>query len=184
MVKLSQKPIAVTSLKIGGSFDERKIEGIGMVLFDQSNFMILDSMDVQVRPENENDLRRTEFEKTFPKERNWKGTAPLKEAIGVYTQKTKGAIFCSYDVTPDWILLSEAFVQAKTEHNMDNIRIDLLSIAWEKVLKDQDDWSLEQACGKAGIPLAPESESHIAFSRAEVMYHLFKALENASINNN
>ena len=123
MTPLSQKPIAVTSLKTGDVFGKKQIEGIGMILFDQTNFMILDSMDANIRPENENDLNRTKFEKTFAKELNWKGTVSLKEAIEIYSQKTSEVIFCAYDVTPNWILLSEAYTMAGVEYNMSSTDI-------------------------------------------------------------
>jgi len=59
---------------------------------------------------------------------------------------------------------------------MDYHRLDLLSIAWTKSLKDKEKWSLKTACEIFNIP--PEPEVHRAINGAMTAYQLFKKLNN------
>ena len=109
------------------------------------------------------------------KPEDWQAALTLAEAMKIYTEKTQGAIFCSWNVSFDWGFINEAFRKTKTRDGMDYHRLDVLSIAWDKELKHLDKWNLKKACEILAIP--PEPDVHAALNGAMTAYKVFKKLQ-------
>lgn len=175
-MNLSERPIAMTDLETTGDvFGEHEIIEIGLVLFDQKTFKIINTLNIKVKPEHiENAIPKARERNGYNKE-NWKEAFSLNEAIKMFAEKTKDSVFCSYNVSFDWGFMNEAFRKTKIKNEMDYHRLDLMTLAWEKGMKKQGGWSLKNSCEFFGIK--PEPEIHTAINGAMTAYELFKKLE-------
>lgn len=175
-MNISDRPIAMTDLKTTGTvFGEHEILEIGLVLFDPKTFAILDTLNVKVKPEH---IERADPQGLIVNgynEKEWQNALPLTEAIKLYAEKTRGAIFAGFNATFDWGFMNEAFRTTKVKYEMDYHRLDLLSIAWERGLKKETSWQLKKACEVFGVP--PEPAVHTALNGAMTAYNLFKKLQ-------
>ncbi|MES2213458.1 MAG: 3'-5' exonuclease [Patescibacteria group bacterium] len=170
----------MTDLETSGSvFSEHEILEIGLVVFDQNTFEILDTLNVKVKSEHIENAVSAALERNGYSEVDWKDAVSLAEAVKIYAEKTKGAIFCAFNTTFDWGFMNEAFRKTKVKDEMDYHRLDLLSIAWERGLKRQESWSLKKTCEIFDVP--PEPDPHSTLNGAMVAYELFKKLELKSL---
>lgn len=180
MTSKQEKTIALTDLETTGDIPGvHEIIEIGLVVFKLSDFKIIDTLDIKVKPVHIETAVPAALELNGYKEENWKDAISLKEAINQYAEKTQNCVFCSYNVSFDWALINHAFFETgifnhmRTKENHD--RLDLLSIAWERGLKNENSYSLKTACKVFGIP--PEPPVHSALNGAMTAYELFKKLE-------
>lgn len=160
----------------GDIFGVHEILEIGLVVFNQNTFEIIDTLDIKTKPINIKNAVPAALERNGYKDENWQEAISLKEAIEQYADKTKNAIFCAYNATFDWGFLNDALRKTGVQNKMDYHRLDLLSLAWEKGLKESDRWSLKTACQMFDIP--PEPDPHSALNGAMTAYELFKKLQN------
>lgn len=174
--KLNERPIAMTDLETSGDvFGMHEILEIGLVVFDQNTFEIMDTLNVKVKPLHIENAVPAALERNGYKEEDWQDAVSLKEAIQMYVNKTKDAIFCAYNATFDWGFMNEAFRKTGIKDEMDYHRLDLLSIAWAKGLAKNEKWNLKTACEMFNIP--PEPNVHRALNGAMIAYELFKKLK-------
>lgn len=167
----------MTDLETSGDiFGVHEILEIGLVVFDQNTFEIIDTLDIKTKPTNIKNAVPAALERNGYKDENWQEAIPLKEAIEQYADKTKNTIFCAYNATFDWGFVNDAFRKTGVQNKMDYHRLDLLSIAWENGLKESDRWSLKTACEMFGVPSEPDP--HTALNGAMTAYELFKKLQN------
>ncbi|MEK7669175.1 MAG: 3'-5' exonuclease [Patescibacteria group bacterium] len=175
-MKMNERKIAMTDLETSGDvFGMHEILEIGLVVFDQNTFEIVDTLNIKTKPFNIANAVPAAIAKNGYKEEDWQDAVSLKEAIQQYADKTKDAIFCAYNATFDWGFMNEAFRKTGVKDRMDYHRLDLLSIAWTKSLKDKEKWSLKTACEIFDIPSEPAV--HRAINGAMTAYELFKKLK-------
>lgn len=184
MIDSNQRKIAMTDLETTGDVPSRhEIIEIGLVVFDPNTFEILDTMDKKVKPEHIGTAVPEAILYNGYNEEGWKGAVSLEEAIKEYGEKTKNCVFCAYSVSFDWGFINEAFVKFGIQNPMstreNHDRLDLLTFAWERGLKNQKSFSLKSACNLFGIP--PEPEPHSALNGAETSYKLFKKLSSGIV---
>ena len=167
----------MTDLETSGDiFSVHEIMEIGLVVFRQKTFEVIHTLGVKIKPEHIENAVPAALERNGYNERDWKGALSLAEGMQQYAEKTKDCIFCSYNVSFDWGFMVEAFRKTgipnhlSTRENHD--RLDLLTLAWAKGLKDFPTPSLKAACKMFGI--APEPEPHSALNGAMAAYELFK----------
>jgi DNA polymerase III epsilon subunit-like protein len=175
-MKMNERKIAMTDLETSGDiFGVHEILEIGLVVFDQNTLEITDTLSVKVKPLNIENAVPAAIAKNGYKEEDWKEAVNLGEAIQMFADKTKDAIFCAYNATFDWGFMNDAFRKTGVKDMMDYHRLDLLSIAWDKGLAKNESWSLKTACDMFGIP--PEPPVHRAINGAMTAYELFKKLK-------
>lgn len=173
------RKIAITDLETTGDVPSRhEIIEIGLVVFNPNTFEILDTMDKKVKPEHIETAVREAILYNGYNEEGWKDAVSLEEAIGEYGKKTKDCVFCAYNVSFDWGFINEAFAKFGIDNPMatreNHDRLDLLTLAWERGLKNEKSFSLKSACNLFGIP--PEPDPHSALNGALTSYELFKKL--------
>lgn len=174
--QLNKRRIAMTDLETTGDvFGVHEILEIGLVVFDPENFEIYDSINIKVKPEHIENAVPAALERNGYRSEDWRGAISLREAVQIYAGKTKDCVFCAYNATFDWGFLSDALKQTGTKNLMDYHRLDLLSIAWERGLKNESSWSLKTACKIFGVE--PEPEPHNALNGATTAHKLFKKLQ-------
>lgn len=171
----SKRKIAMTDLETSGDiFGVHEILEIGLVVFDQNSFEIIDTLNVKTKPLNIENAVSAALERNGYNEKDWRGAISLQEGARQYSEKTKGAIFCAYNATFDWGFMNNAFRETGIKDEMDYHRLDLLSIAWAKGMKESDKWNLKIACEMFGVPKEPEP--HNALNGAMTAYKLFRKL--------
>lgn len=175
LTNLNEHPLAFTDLETTGDvFGEHEILEIGLVVADQKNLEIIDTLNIKVKPLNIKNAIPAALQRNGYKPEDWQDAVALKEAMEQYTQMSKGAIFCAYNATFDWGFLNEAFRKTGIKDMMDYHRLDLLSIAWERGMKEKGSWSLRLACEMFGVP--PEPPIHRALNGAMTCFNLYKKL--------
>ena len=179
-MKANERKIAMTDLETTGDvFGVHEILEIGLVVFNQDTLEILDTLNIKTKPLNVENAVPAALERNGYKKENWQDAVSLEEAIKIYTEKTQECVFCAYNVSFDWGFISDAFRRTKIQNPMSTFenhdRLDLLSIAWEKGLKNENSFSLKSACKLFGVP--PEPEPHNALNGAMTAYELFKKIE-------
>ncbi len=173
---LKEAPIAMTDLETSGDiFGLHEILEIGLVVFDQNTFKILDTFNQKIKPLHIENAIPAALERNGYKEENWKNAGSLEEVIKIYAEKTKNCIFCAYNATFDWGFMNEAFRKTEVQDEMDYHRLDILSIAWAKGMDKSEKWNLKTACEMFNIP--PEPDVHRALNGAMIAYELFKKLK-------
>jgi len=170
------RPIAITDVETTGLDPTiQEIVEIGLVVIDQQTLEILDTLDIKVKPEHietadEFALKLNGYNKT-----DWKNAITLKEAMSIYGEKTKDAIFCAHNVTFDWSFIFEAFRKTGIKNQMDHHRIDLFTMIWMKLRNlDFEKFSLNEVAKHLGIPEEPMP--HRAINGTMTAYEIYKKL--------
>ena len=158
----------------GDVFSVHEILEIGLVVFTIPDFTIIDTLDIKVNPVSIENAIPAALERNGYTPERWEGAVTLKEGVQQYATQTKDAIFCAYNATFDWGFMNEAFRKTGVKNEMAYNRLDLLSLAWGKMLRNKESWSLKSACELLDIP--PEPEMHSAFNGALCAFELFKKL--------
>jgi DNA polymerase-3 subunit epsilon len=179
-MKAGERKIAMTDLETSGDvFGLHEILEIGLVVFDPITFEITDTYNQKVKPEHIENAVPAAIERNGYKKENWREAVDLEEAIKIYADKTQECIFCAYNVSFDWGFISDAFRRTGIKNPMSTFenhdRLDLLSIAWERGLKNENSFSLKTACKIFDV--SPEPEPHSALNGAMTAYELFKKLK-------
>lgn len=175
----SKKKIVMTDLETSGDVPGvHEILEIGVVVFNPQTFEIVDSYNRKVKPERIETAVQAAIDYNGYNEKDWADAVNLKEAMEEYARRAGENIFCSYNVSFDWGFINNSFLQAEIKNPMSTFenhdRLDLLSIAWERGVKNEKSWSLKTACNLFGIE--PEPEPHNALNGAMTAYKLFKKL--------
>jgi len=179
-MKAKDRKIAMTDLETSGDIPgEHEILEIGLVIFDPQTFKITDKWESKVKPEHIETAVKAALDYNGYNEKDWEGAISIKEAMQIYGEKTQNCIFCSYNVSFDWSFVNDACFRTGTLNSMSTFenhdRLDLLSIAWDRGLKNESSFSLKTACKLFGIP--PEPEPHSGLNGALTAYELFKKLQ-------
>jgi DNA polymerase III epsilon subunit-like protein len=180
-MKASNRKIAMTDLETTGDiFGVHEILEIGLVVFDQSSFEIVDTYNQKVKPTHIESANSFALKYNGYNEKDWRNAINLKDAIEIYADKTQERIFCSYNVSFDWGFISDAFritgIQNPMSTKENHDRLDLLTMAFMKGLDKSDSFSLKSACDM--FKIKPEPEPHSALNGAMTAYELFKKLKN------
>ncbi len=130
------RPLAFTDVETTGLDEtQHEIIEIGLVVADQRTLDTVAQLNVMIKPEHIERAERRALEINGYDEAAWRDAGPLKDAMDVYAQMTAGAIFAAHNVTHDWAFIKAAFRQTGVINQMDYHRIDLWTVAYEK-LKD------------------------------------------------
>lgn len=171
-----KRPLAITDLEMTGLDPSvHEIIEIGLVLVDQDTFEIKDTLNVQVKPEHIGTASPEALVVNGYKAEDWNDAIPLKEALQIYAEKTRGAVFCGQVVSVDWGFLAEGFRKTGVVHSMDYHQVDVPSIAWAKLRHTGiEKVKLSALCKYFGIPEEPQE--HRAINGAMKAYEVLKKL--------
>ena len=185
--------MAITDIETTGfDADVHEIIEIGLVVVDQRSLKVLDEWSVKVRPQK----IRTAAEKALKvagyNKLDWVNAIGLKEAMQVYSKKTKTAVFVAQNSFFDWSFLSRAFKETGIEDYTDYHRADLFTIGWftlsqlvlnslngskaskAKKLKGLRKFTLKDMCEYFG--LEPEPMPHRALNGARKAHEIIRKL--------
>jgi len=171
-----ERPIAITDVETTGlDFAIQEIIEIGLVVINQKTLEIIDTLDIKVKPEHIETADEFALKINGYNETDWKDALTLKEAMSIYGQKTKGAIFCAHNVTFDWSFIFEAFKKTGIENQMDHHRIDLFTMIWMKFRNSSfGKFNLNEVAKRLGVPEEPMP--HRAINGTMTAYEIYKKL--------
>lgn len=176
LLNFKNRNIAITDLETTGlSLEKHEIIEIGLVLVRQPSLEIIETWETKVRPIHPEtaDKEASKINGYTPLE--WSEAIGLKEAMMIYTQKTKGAMFCAYNVLFDYLFIYKAFNQTGVRSLMDYHGIDIPSLVWEKLKgTEHNRVKLNLTAEYLGIPKEPEI--HRAINGAMTAYRVLKKL--------
>ena len=157
------------------SLDKHEIIEIGLVLVKQPSLEIIETWETKVRPVHPETANKEANQINGYTPLEWSNAIGLREALMVYSQKTKDAIFCAYNVLFDYPFLQKAFRENKVSNLMDYHSIDIPTLVWSKLRNTKHDrMKLSLTAEYLGIPKEPEI--HRAINGAMVAYQVLKKL--------
>ena len=175
-IRIFERPIAITDVETTGlDFTIQEIIEIGLVVINQKTLEIIDTLNVKVKPEHIKTADEFALKLNGYNETDWKDAITLKEAMSLYGEKTKDAIFCAHNVTFDWSFISEAFKRTGIKDKMDHHRIDLFTMIWMKFRNSScERFSLNEAAKRLGV--SEEPMPHRAINGTMTAYEIYKKL--------
>ncbi|HBD24584.1 MAG: hypothetical protein A2566_03445 [Candidatus Zambryskibacteria bacterium RIFOXYD1_FULL_40_13] len=148
---------------------------IGLVVFDDQSFEILDTLDVRVKPLHPEICHPLAYARNGYTEESWRNSIPLENAMEMFKEKTNQTMFCAHNMTLDYDFISKALKKCSLENNFDRHKVDIFSLAWAKIPHDKiKSWSLKSICEYLEIP--PEPEVHRGINGAMAEYEVYKKL--------
>lgn len=169
--------IAITDVETTGlDANINEIIEIGLVVFDDQTFEILDTLDIKIKPEHPETFDPIAKKVNGYNEKLWENSVSLEEAMKIYVSKTNDAMFCAHNVTFDYNFITKALEKSKMTNSFFNYyTIDTYSLAWSKIPHDKiESWSLKSICEY--LEIAPEPEVHRGINGAMVEYEVYKKL--------
>lgn len=152
-----------------------EITEIGALVVEPKNFRIVKEYSAKVRPEKIGSADPEALELTGYSEKSWREARSLDEVLREFNEISPGGILIGYNFTFDWSFLERAFLKCKITPNFDYHRIDVMSIAYFKILDDPEakELRLSRMCERFGIRRGRE---HSALEDARATYKLFLKL--------
>jgi len=174
-MNFQERPLAITDVETTGLDDLfHEIIEIGLLVVDQNNFAVLDQYSVKIKPLYIERATKEALKVNGYNEKDWQNTSSLSEAMTVYSEKTKDAMFLAYNMVFDWGFIKNAFKTTSIINEMDYHRLDLLTLGWQKTKKIPaiKKLNLNYLCEFFGIK--PETEPHRAINGVMCEYELLK----------
>lgn len=176
LLNFKNRNIAITDLETTGlDVDKHEIIEIGLVLVSQPDLEIIETWETKVKPINPETANKDATKINGYTPLGWSDAMELKEALIIYTQKTKEAIFCAYNVLFDYTFLRKAFKETKITNTMDYHGIDIPSLVWEKLRKTKHS-RIKLSLTAEYLGLSKEPDVHQAINGAMSAYQVLKKL--------
>ena len=171
--EIFKRPIAITDVETTGlDAVKHEIVEIGLVLIDQETGGVIDTLDIKVKPEHIETADEVALKLNGYNEADWQDAITLVEAISLYGETAKDAIFCSHNVTFDWSFILEAFKKAGLKSTLDYHRLDLFTLIWLKTKGSNiESFSLSRVAQFLG--LTEEPLPHRAINGARTAHEIF-----------
>ena len=175
-IEIFERPIAITDVETTGlDAVKHEILEIGLVLVDQRTDEVIDTLNIKVKPEHIETADPNALKINGYDPENWQNAVSLLEAMTLYSQKAKNAIFCSHNVTFDWSFIAEAFKKAGQQSPLDYHRLDLFTLIWAKTKGSKiGGFSLSKVAQFLGLPEEPLP--HRAINGARTALEIYKKI--------
>jgi len=160
-----QRPLAITDVETTGlDFKIHEIIELGLLVVNQKTLEVVDEFETKIKPANIETAEPKALQLNGYNEQDWVNALDLGYVMGVYSKKTREAIFLAHNVTFDWSFIFEAFRKTNAANLMDYHRVDLFTCAWAKAsrLPGLKKFNLDELCKYFGIP--PEPVPHRAIN--------------------
>lgn len=172
-LEIFEHPIAFTDVETSGlDAVKHEILEIGLVLVDQKTGEVVDTLNIKVRPEHIETADETALKINGYNAVDWQDASSISQAIALYGEKAKDAIFCSHNVTFDWSFIAEAFKKAGLKSTLDYHRLDLFTLIWAKTKNSNiESFNLSKVARFFGLP--EEALPHRAINGARTAHEIF-----------
>lgn len=174
------QPLAFIDVETTGTdHNLHEIIELGLVLtrFKDNELVVIDKLDLKILPKNIENADPIALRVNGYDEADWMFAVELEEALKIFSEKTKGAIFVAHNVIFDANFIETSFKKLGMTHDMHFHKIDTISMAFG-ILHEKDDinrLSLRALCQYLDIE---NTKAHSAFADAYATYELFKKLLN------
>jgi DNA polymerase-3 subunit epsilon len=161
--------------------DTHELIEIGLVLVRQSEnstkFEVIEELELKIKPERIEDADPQALRVNGYDESAWLFASDLKDAMTVFQEKTKDAIFVAHNLVFDYSFISHAFKKTGLENKMHYIKIDTITLAFAKLHKNNDveRFSLHKLTQHFGIE---NERAHSALPDTRATFELYKKLMN------
>jgi DNA polymerase III epsilon subunit-like protein len=170
------RPFAVVDLETTGDDELRhEILEIGLLVVRQSDWNVIDSGNWLIKPHHIETALPAALERNGYNERDWRDAKELSEVMPLFSEKTKDAIFTSFNVTFDWPFIKNAFRVTQVPDLMDYHRLDILTLAWAAGGDTLEHFNLKAVSEFFGVP--PEPDPHRAIHGAETALAVLKKIK-------
>lgn len=173
-----KRPLAITDVETTGlDYQLHEIIEIGLIVADQKTLKVLDEWSVKIKPQKIKTAAEPALKVAGYNKLDWLKAVTLKEAMEIYSQKTKNAIFVAQNSFFDWAFLSEAFKHTGVEDHIDYHRVDLFTIGWFKSreLHGLKKFTLKEMCQYFNIE--PEPWPHRALNGTHKALEVLRKLK-------
>ena len=175
-LNFKNRNIAITDLETTGlSVEKHEIIEIGLVLVSQPDLEIIETWETKVKPLHPETANKDAFRINGYTPLEWSNAISIQEAMMVYAQKTKDALFCAYNVLFDYPFIRKAFRETQVTNSMDYHGIDIPSLVWEK-LRKTDHSRVKLSLTAEYLGVLQEPEVHRAINGAMSAYQVLKKL--------
>ncbi len=174
------QPIAFVDIETTGlNRDIHEIIELGLIVarMKEGELVIVDELDIKIQPKNIAVAEPQALRVNGYNEADWLFATTLEDAMKVFAEKTKGAIFTAHNVTFDYGFIESALTKTGIQNEMHYHKLDTISLAFG-VLHTNDDigkLSLRALCEKYGIE---NKKAHSAYADTHALYDIFKKLLN------
>lgn len=176
-----QQPLAFVDVETTGlSPGKNEIIELGLVLAKMREGKVLevvDRLDLKIKPTRIETADPQALRVNGYNEADWLFATTLTDAMKVFSEKTKDAIFVAHNVAFDYNFVLHALEETQTPNLLHYHKLDTISLAFG-ILHNSDDiskYSLRALCQYYGIE---NTHAHSAFSDAYATYEVFKKLLN------
>lgn len=173
-----RRPLAITDVETTGLDHElHEIIEIGLVVADQKSLKVLDEWSVKIKPRKIKTAAEPALKVAGYNKLDWLKAVSLREAMEVYSKKTKNAVFVAQNSFFDWAFLSQAFKETGVEDHIDYHRVDLFTVGWSRSreLHGLKKFTLKEMCRHFNIE--PEPTPHRALNGARKALEVLRKLK-------
>lgn len=165
-------------------FDPQKHEviEIGCVVVKQLNdigtqFQVIKELELKIKPERLEDADPGALRVNGYNDADWLFAHTLQEAMTVFAEATKDAVFVAHNLAFDYSFIQEAFKKTGVENKMFFQKMDTISIAYAKLHKDitVERFSLQKLTEYFGIV---NQRAHTALADARATFEVYEKMMN------
>lgn len=162
--------------------DTHEIIELGVVLIEQEwpengkpIFTQIGELDLKIKPEHIENADAQALRVNGYNEADWVFAYSLNDAMKLFAEKTKDAIFVAHNVTFDYGFIEKAFATTGIENKMHYHKLDTVSIAFAKLHKlgDINRYSLRSLCEYFGIE---NKRAHSAYSDTKALSEVYQKM--------
>ena len=164
--------------------DKHEVIQIGCVLAKQVwngttlTLEHIDEFELKIKPDHIETAEPQALRVNGYNEADWIFGYSLPEAMKIFADKTKDAIFVAHNACFDYMYIEKAFRKVGIENPMHYHKLDTISMAFAKLGYDNtvEKFSLRNLCEFYGIE---NKNAHTALSDARALFHLYEKIVNA-----
>lgn len=148
---------------------------IAAVVVTGGEFRVIDEYTFKVKPLHIERADPKALEINGYSKRTWRSAPLLEEVLPKFNDLAADGMLAGWNISFDWAFLENAFVRLNIEPEFDYHRLDVMSIAFEKLYPTLDvkSLSLRKVASYLGISLP---EIHRALDDSRATYEVFKKL--------
>lgn len=155
--------------------EKHEIIEIGALIVKQPELKIIDELDIKVKPLHIETADPEALRINGYRESDWLFAADLAQAIKLLAEKTENAVMVAQNVAFDWSFLNKAFRKTEIINKMHYHKLDLISIAYAKLYKDEklERYNLREL---ARFFEVENEKAHSAMSDIRTTFEIYKKL--------
>ena len=176
---MNNKNLAFVDIETTGfDVEKQEIIEIGCVIVKQQDGKlgeVIEEFELKIKPERLEHADPEALSINGYNESDWLFASDLKQAMQVFSDKTKECVFVAHNAAFDWSFLEKAFATTGIENKMFYAKIDTISFAFAKLHKDPTvtRYALGALCDRFGIT---NDRAHTALADTRATLEVYKKL--------